>query len=76
GALIGSLPASQLVPGDIMYLRVGDKVAADSRVISLKTTTFRAEEGSLTGESVAVSKSTEPVDADSTISVGVGDVYP
>lgn len=26
GKLIGNLPAAELVPGDLMYLRVGDKV--------------------------------------------------
>lgn len=26
GQLIGNLPAEELVPGDLMYLRVGDKV--------------------------------------------------
>ncbi|CAM9628969.1 unnamed protein product [Scytosiphon promiscuus] len=67
GELIGALPAAELVPGDLMYLRVGDKVAADARLLTLKTTTFGCEEGSLTGESVAVFKSTDPVAADSTI---------
>ena len=45
------------------------QVAADARLLSLKTTTFGCEEGSLTGESVAVFKSTDPVAADSTIAV-------
>lgn len=45
------------------------QVAADARLLSLKTTTFGCEEGSLTGESVAVSKSIDPVAADSTIAV-------
>lgn len=47
------------------------KVAADARLLSLKTTTFGCEEGSLTGESVAVSKFVEPVAADSTIAVSI-----
>lgn len=44
-----------------MELRVGDKVPADCRVIQLRTATLRSEQASLTGESVAVLKSTEPV---------------
>ena len=44
-------------------------MAADARLLTLKTTTFGCEEGSLTGESVAVFKSTDPVAADSTIAV-------
>lgn len=47
------------------------QVAADARLLSLKTTTFGCEEGSLTGESVAVSKSVESVAADSTIAVSI-----
>ncbi|CAM9930481.1 unnamed protein product, partial [Phaeothamnion confervicola] len=69
GAWISTMSASELVPGDIMYLRVGDKMAADARLLALKTTTFGADEGSLTGESVAASKSVEPVAADAGISV-------
>ena len=40
---------------------MGDRVPADTRIIALKTATLRAEQASLTGESVAVLKSTEPV---------------
>ena len=60
----GHLPASELVPGDIIELRVGDKVPADCRVLELKTATLRAEQASLTGESVAVLKQTEPAGAE------------
>ena len=58
---ISDLPARELLPGDIVELQVGDKVPADVRIIALKTTTLRAEQASLTGESVAVLKRTEPV---------------
>jgi len=34
------LPVAQLVPGDIVHLRVGDKIPADARVLSLKTVTL------------------------------------
>ena len=39
-----------------MYLRVGDRIPADGRVVKLKTITFNADEASLTGESVTSSK--------------------
>ncbi|KAL0464949.1 UNVERIFIED_CONTAM: Calcium-transporting ATPase, endoplasmic reticulum-type [Sesamum latifolium] len=44
GYLVPDLPARELVPGDIVELRVGDKVPADMRVAVLKTSTLsRAE---------------------------------
>ena len=46
-----AMPASQLVPGDIIELRVGDSVPADARLLALRSTTFSSDEGSLTGES-------------------------
>jgi Ca2+-transporting ATPase len=51
-----NLPASQLVPGDIVKLRVGDKVPADARLLELQSSTFQIDETSLTGESVTVGK--------------------
>jgi P-type Ca2+ transporter type 2C len=64
----GEFPAASVVPGDIIYLRVGDKVPADARVIGLKTTTFSTDESTLTGESFSVPKSVEPVEATARIS--------
>ena len=61
GVLVPDLPASELVPGDVVELQVGDKVPADMRVLRLKTTSLRTDEGALTGESETVMKQTEPV---------------
>ncbi|KAJ8440620.1 hypothetical protein Cgig2_031037 [Carnegiea gigantea] len=61
GYLVPDLPARELVPGDIVELRVGDKVPADMRVALLKTSTLRVEQSSLSGESMPVLKSTSPV---------------
>ncbi|XP_061366638.1 calcium-transporting ATPase 4, endoplasmic reticulum-type-like isoform X2 [Gastrolobium bilobum] len=58
---IPNLPAKDLVPGDIVELKVGDKVPADMRVVELVSSTLRLEQGSLTGESEAVNKSNKPV---------------
>lgn len=54
-----TLPAEQLVPGDIVQLAAGDRVPADLRL--LRAHNLRIEEAALTGESVAVEKQTEPV---------------
>ncbi|GER57846.1 calcium-transporting ATPase 2 family protein [Striga asiatica] len=57
GYLVPDLPARELVPGDIVDLRAGDKIPADMRVAVLKTSTFRVEQSSLTGEAMPVLKS-------------------
>ncbi len=49
-----SIPARELVPGDILLLEAGDSVPADARLI--ESFGVAAEEASLTGESVPVSK--------------------
>ena len=67
GVWLNELSASQLVPGDVIELRVGDRVPADCRLVSLSTTTLSADEGSLTGESVTVGKELKPVEADARI---------
>lgn len=67
GKKVSSLPAKELVPGDIVELKVGDKVPADMRVLSLISSTVRIEQGSLTGESEAVSKTVKAVPENSDI---------
>uniref|UniRef100_K3W8M1 P-type Ca(2+) transporter n=1 Tax=Globisporangium ultimum (strain ATCC 200006 / CBS 805.95 / DAOM BR144) TaxID=431595 RepID=K3W8M1_GLOUD len=51
-----TVPARELVPGDIVEIRVGDKVPADIRLISMKTTAIRVEQAQMTGESTSVNK--------------------
>ncbi|OQR98970.1 calcium-transporting ATPase 1, endoplasmic reticulum-type [Achlya hypogyna] len=58
-----TIPARELVPGDIVEVRVGDKVPADMRLISLKTTAMRAEQSQMTGESVSVNKEIDELPA-------------
>lgn len=64
---ITDLPAALLVPGDIISLRVGDKVPADARIVQLMSNMFSTDEGSLTGESATVFKSVNPVDPEASI---------
>ncbi|KAJ3682774.1 hypothetical protein LUZ60_013001 [Juncus effusus] len=62
GEWIHNLPAKELVPGDIVQLRVGDKVPADMRVLILINPNLRVEQGSLTGENASVNKTNRKVE--------------
>jgi Ca2+-transporting ATPase len=59
---VSQVSADELVPGDIVVLEGGDLVPADLRL--LEASKLQADESALTGESVPVSKNTEPVEAD------------
>lgn len=48
--------SSELVPGDIIQVHVGDKIPADCRVLSFSSSSFRVDQALLTGESMSVSK--------------------
>ena len=48
------IPARELVPGDIIILRTGDKIAADARLI--EAVNLKTGEAALTGESTPVEK--------------------
>jgi len=61
------IEADELVPGDQVRLRSGDRVPADLRL--LEVVNLRIEESALTGESEASSKQTDAVAAEA----GVGD---
>ena len=73
-----NIPARDVVPGDIVYLRVGDKIPADGRLI--ETVNLQVDEAPLTGESVPVEKQTtallegEPAVADRTNMVYAGTI--
>ncbi len=62
------IPSEELVPGDIVSFEAGDKVPADGRL--LVAATLEIEESALTGESVPVLKSVDPVSGDD---VALGD---
>jgi Ca2+-transporting ATPase len=54
GGAVQTVPARELVPGDIILLEGGDRVPADARL--LRAAGFDVEESALTGESVPVHK--------------------
>jgi magnesium-transporting ATPase (P-type) len=55
-----SVPAAEIVPGDIVLIEAGDRVPADLRL--LKARALLIDEAALTGESVAASKEEAPVE--------------
>jgi Ca2+-transporting ATPase len=56
------IDTAEVVPGDILVLTHGQKVPADARLIEVHG--LRTDESALTGESVGVDKSPEPVAPD------------
>ena len=56
------VPVTDLVPGDVVSLRIGDLVPADLRI--MKVEELECDEGVLTGESLPVAKSASPVTGD------------
>ena len=61
-----TIPTKEIVPGDILVLNAGDKVPADARVIEAHN--LKVDEASLTGESVAVTKITDPLPEEISVS--------
>jgi Ca2+-transporting ATPase len=54
GGVLQSIPARELVPGDLIVFGAGDRISADARLIY--TAGFQTQEASLTGESTPVEK--------------------
>jgi Ca2+-transporting ATPase len=59
------IDSTLLVPGDILFLEIGDKVPADIRLI--EAVNFKVDESALTGESVATAKNTQSVSEKSSL---------
>src|SRR6476646_2479974 len=62
-----TVPATEVVAGDILLIEEGDTVPADARVI--QSTALQMAEAALTGESLPVGKESAPIEGD----VGLGD---
>ena len=58
-----TIGAELIVPGDVVLVEAGDRVPADLRLI--RTKNLRIDEAILTGESMAVIKSVDPVQGES-----------
>lgn len=59
--VVTELPGEEVVPGDVLLVRAGDRVAADARLVDERG--LEVDESALTGESLPVAKRVEAVDA-------------
>ncbi len=59
------IPATELVPGDVVFLQSGDKVPADIRLLRCRE--LQTDESSLTGESLPVEKHTDLLECDTVL---------
>jgi magnesium-transporting ATPase (P-type) len=60
-----TVPGEALVPGDVVVLEAGDRVPADLRLFEARS--LKVDEAVLTGESLAVDKTTDRVAADAAL---------
>lgn len=61
-SVMTTIPSSELVPGDIIVVEAGDYIPADARII--EQSKLQIDESALTGESVAVNKTTDVINLD------------
>ncbi len=68
-----SLPAAELVPGDLVSVREGDRVPADARILVAER--LAVDESLLTGESAPVEKAAEPVPSEAPLAERTSMLY-
>jgi len=73
GGNIVTIPAREIAPGDIILIETGDKVPADVRL--LESANLRANESTLTGESVPVEKQPAALPEDAIIAERVNMLF-
>lgn len=56
---IRKVPSRSIVPGDIIFVEAGDVISADARLLTMHN--LAVSEAALTGESMQVSKSVDPI---------------
>lgn len=56
------IPATEVVPGDVVYLNTGDKVPADLRMFNVSN--VACQEAALTGESVPIDKTIDAIEVE------------
>ena len=60
-----SVPAAEIVPGDLLAIEEGATIAADARLV--RALSLQTAEGALTGESTPVAKQVDAIAADSSL---------
>lgn len=65
GGKVIRVPSKDIVPGDILFLKTGDLICADARII--ESTSLAVEESAMTGESLAVEKSSQDILSEDTL---------
>ncbi|KAG9056424.1 hypothetical protein FS842_010758 [Serendipita sp. 407] len=71
-----NIPSQDVVVGDIILIKIGDVVPADARVIDGHLSNLECDEALLTGESLPVAKTSEPLqDADCPVGDRTNMVY-
>jgi P-type E1-E2 ATPase len=61
------MDSKNLVPGDVVKVKMGDNIPADIRLMMLNSVSLQVEEAPLTGESVSVQKQIEKIQGGSDI---------
>ncbi|MDI6885234.1 MAG: HAD-IC family P-type ATPase [archaeon] len=67
------IPSKEIVPGDLLLLRAGDRIAADARLVEEMNLTV--DESPLTGESIAVNKDASVLKGDVILAERMNMVY-
>ena len=62
GAIAQRIPGAEVVPGDVLMIEEGERIAADGRLLSCQE--LMVDESLLTGESVPVNKQTSEANAE------------
>ena len=71
GGINLTIPANQLVPGDLVLIEEGDRISADIRITD--SIEMKADESALTGESVPSEKCWETIPENGTGDIPLGD---
>jgi len=67
------IPSQELVPGDLVLLTSGDKVPADLRLLMVRG--LQVDESALTGESVPVEKTIQPLSSSTPLAERINMAY-